>query len=151
MDPLSIAAVGLSFIGKLFAGETANNSAKTRARALAQGAAQDRLESGLDAMVGLEDDERTIASATVAAAANGGGLSNARGVLDDLQRQSIFRARSAIYRGETQARAREREAAVTLQDGENAKTTGLIGATSSLLSGFAQASASSRMAAYGSR
>jgi hypothetical protein len=41
-------------------------------------------------------------------------------VLKDLERQSIFQARSTVYRGETEARNREYDALVAKQEGKDA-------------------------------
>jgi len=119
--PLLIAA-GLSAASSLAGGITANSAARARAKALQAAAVQARNEAGIAAQLGLEDSARTIGSAITMAASGtgGGGTGSATDVLKDLERQSIFQARSTVYRGETEARNREYDALVAKQEGKDA-------------------------------
>lgn len=144
--PLVIAAAGLSAVGKILGGASARSSARARAKANEMQARQALLESGVAAQVGVEADEREIARAATLAAAGGGGFEgSAMRVLDDLSRQSVFRARSSIYRGQAEAQARRYDAKVAKREGDNALFSSIVGAGSSLLSSFA----SSRLGAGG--
>lgn len=146
MDPVTIAlvgAAGLSAIGKLFGGSKASKAAKDRALALEEGARQRLRESGMEASLGLEDDDRLEGTAAVRAAAGGGGglRGSAMDVLADLERQSLFKAKSTIYRGLSEARNMITEAKAERKDGKNAKISSYFSAGGSLLSGFASAAA----------
>lgn len=139
--PLVIAAAGLGALGKIMGGLSARAAARARAKALEQQARQSLMEGGVEAMMGLEADERVIANATVNAAAGGGGLQgSASRVLDDLQRQSVFRARSTIYRAEGEARRARYEGKVAKVEGDNALAGSIVSAGSSLLGAFAKSS-----------
>jgi hypothetical protein len=64
-----------------------------------------RTEGGVAASLAMEEGARARARAATLAAASGGGITgSAQEVLDDLARQQMFRARSAIYSAETDAR-----------------------------------------------
>lgn len=148
--PVGIAAAGLSAVGSLFEGITANSAAKARARQLEMQAQQARQEGGVAAQMGIADDQRMQAHAATLAAANGGGFEgSAMNVLNDLQQQSLFKAKSTVYRAQSQANNADYEASVARQEGKNALISGAIKAGSSLLSGFGQASEAKRAAAAG--
>lgn len=139
---LPIAAAGLSAVGSLFGGASARAAAKARAKALEAAARQAKLEGGVAASQGLQEDERTIAAASTRAAAGGAGLrGSAADVIDDLSRQSMYRARSTLYRATSEARNRLYEAQVARREGQDAFIQGIIGAGASMLGGFGQASA----------
>lgn len=143
--PLIAAAVigsaGLSAVGKILGGIGAKSSAKARARALELGAQMDLNEAGIAAQLGLEEDARVAASLAVNAAAGGGGGlgGSSLRVLNDFGRQSLQKAQSTVYGGQTSAWARRNDASVARAEGANALTTSFFGAGSSLLGGFAQA------------
>lgn len=131
-----IAAAAISSIGKILGGISAKKAAKRRAAQLRQGAQMDLDESGVEAQLALEEDERVGASLAVnAAAGSGGGLrGSALDVLNDLGRQSLGRARAITYRGQTEAWARRNEAREVKKAGSQALTSSIFSAASSFLS-----------------
>jgi len=137
---LAIASAGLGALGKVLGGVGANTAAKSKAKALEASAAMARDEAGVNAQLALSEAERALGRAATVGAASGGGLTgSALNVLDDLSMQGVFNARRAVYEGETEARNRLMEAAVTRQQGKVQLVSGLIGGASSLLGGFASA------------
>lgn len=150
MDPVSIAllaSAGISAIGKVLGGVGGYSAGKAQATALRAGADQARAEAGIEAQLGLEDADRTEGRAATLAAASGGGLTgSALDVLDDLERQSQFRAKAAIYRGEMEARSREYEARVAKRQGAVSLVTGITGAGATALGAFGQAAQQRRLA-----
>ena len=146
--PIALAAAGLSAAGKIFGGITANSAARARARALEDGARQALNEAGVAAQLAIEDDERAMARAVTLAAAGGRGATASR-VLADLERQSVFRARTAAYRGQAEARNKRYDAQVSRAEGRSALIGSFIDAGSSLLSTFAQGAEAKRAAAAG--
>lgn len=134
-------AAGLSAVGKLLGGVAAKSAARRKAQGLRQGATMDLNEAGLNAALGLEDDERVAASlATEAAAGSGGGLGGSAGrVLADLGRQSLMKARLTVYQGQSAAWARLNDAGQVKAEGRNAFTQSLISSGSTLIAGAAKA------------
>lgn len=126
--PLMLIAAGLGAAGKIAGGITARSAAKARARALEDQSRQALAESGIAAMVGMEDDERAIAAATTRAAAGGGTGGSTTRVLADLERQSAQRARGTIYRGQMESRNADYEAKVSLEEGRQALIGSVISA-----------------------
>lgn len=149
--PIGIAAAALGAVGSIVGGIGQNNAAKARARALEMQAQQARNEAGVAAQMGLMDDDRLAGHAATLQAANGGGFSgSAMDVLNDLRQQSIFKAKTTVYRGESQARNDLYEAKVSRQSGTNALISSGVNAASSLLGSFAQAAQLKSLAGAGS-
>lgn len=142
--PLIAAAVigsaGLSAVGKILGGIGKKSAAKRLAQQLEYAAQLDLREAGLEAQLGLEEDERVAASlATYAAQGVGGGLrGSAQAVLADLGRQSLNKARLTAYRGDTAAWARRNDVKQVKFEGSQALTGGILGAGSTLLGAAAQ-------------
>lgn len=135
--PLFLAAAGIGAVKSLVGGITGRSAARARGRALDAAARQARAEGGVAAQMGMEDDARLMARAETMAAAGGGGFGGSTlNVLDDLARQSMFKARSTIYRAEREASNSEYEAKVSRKDGTNAMIGGVLGAASSALTAF---------------
>lgn len=135
--PLLLAAAGIGAVKSLVGGITGNSAARARGRALDAAARQARAESGVAAQMGMEDDARMMARAETMAAAGGGGFGGSTlNVLDDLARQSVFKARSTIYRAEREASNSEYEAKVSRRDGRNAMIGGVLSAAGSALTAF---------------
>lgn len=148
--PLGIAAVGLGAAGQLFEGLTADAAAKARAKHLQMAAQQALDEAGSAVSQGLQEDDRTQGRAAVAAASGDGPASgSAMAVLGDLQQQSLMKAKSTIYRGQTEARSDLYDAQVAKTEGQDALVGSAISAGSSLLGQFGQASEYRRAMAGG--
>jgi hypothetical protein len=138
MDPvtigLTVASAGLKIFGSIFGGSSAKKAANARAKLLEDAAAQDLNESGVNAQIAVEEGDRLQARAATLAAASGGGT--AGGVLDvlqDLQRQSLFEAKAAIYSGMTASRAKHLQANAERKAGKDAFVSSLVNAGSTLL------------------
>lgn len=138
---LPIAAAGLSAIGQISAGKAAKKAAAKKAAALEEGSRQRLRETGIEVSTGLQEDDRTMGTAAVRAAAGGGGglRGSALDVLTDLETQSMAKARNTVYRGWTEARNMILDAQTARQEGKDAYKSSLISAGGSLLGGFAKA------------
>lgn len=133
MDPITIAAA-LASAGKLFEGITAFIGGNDKKRLMQQAADQARQEGSVRANISLADSERAAARAATMAAGGGGGVvGSAIDVLDDLGRQAMFNARSAIYAGESEAQQRLYEGRVAKAEGMKTLITSGVRATSSFL------------------
>lgn len=133
-------SAGLSALGKILGGISAKSAAKRRAQVNEYSAQQALQESGVEEQLALEEDERAGAALAVAAGAGGGGglRGSALGVLSDLGRQSLNRARAIAYRGQTAAWAQRQEAKQTRFQGQQALTQGIAGAGTTLLAAAAK-------------
>jgi hypothetical protein len=140
MAPLVIAAA-LASAGELFKGITAFIGGNDEKRLMQQAADQARQESSVRANISLADAERAAARAATMAAGGGGVTGSAIDVLDDLGRQAMFNARSAIYAGESEAQQRLYEGRVAKAEGVKTLITSGVRATSSFLGATGQASA----------
>lgn len=138
--PLLIAAAGMAAAGKLMQGIGANAAAKSRAKALEVNAQMDLDEAGVAASLGLEEDARAQGRlAVLAGSGSGGGAQgSALNVLDDLQRQSLFKTRSTAYRGQTSAWSRRNDATIARREGKAALISSVFSAGSTVLGAFAQ-------------
>jgi hypothetical protein len=135
MDPFTIAA-GISSVGSLFKGVTSFLSGNAQASAERAAAKQSRAEAGVKSSQALAQGDAVAATAATQAAANGGGLDgSAMNIISSLGQQSMFNARSAIYRGETEARSDLYNANVDKAQGLQGLIGGTIGAAGSMFQG----------------
>lgn len=147
MDPITIAAT-IAAVGKLFKGVTSFLGGNAEARQLKMAADQHRAEAGVRSNIELEQGARVAATAATRAAASGGGVTgSAVDVLADLGRQTMFNARSAIYRGRTQANADLYNADVAKKQGTIDLISSVFDAGSSFLGGVGQSRQLARMSA----
>lgn len=144
MAPI-VAAAALAAAGKLFKGITGFLGKNQEKKYLRQQAQVRRQEAGIESNVALEEGERVAARGAVVAAASGGGTGgSATAVLDDVARQSMFNARSAIYRGESEARNLTYQASVKSAEAKIELISSFVDAGSSFMSQTKQADAARR-------
>ncbi|WP_174301164.1 hypothetical protein [Caulobacter sp. S45] len=138
MDPMELAG-GLSAVGSLFSGATGFFDGQRALQVAKQNYRMELNQSGVAAQEAIGQGDRVEAKAATEAAANGGGLvGSSMGVIQDLSNQSMFNARSVIYRGQTQAAADLYQGEVAKVQGERAAITGAVNADSSLMGGWAK-------------
>ena len=139
MDPFTIAA-GISAAGKLFSGLSGLFGGNSKAKQEEYAAQQARDEAGVAPSQALAQGDAVASRAATQAAANGGGLvGSSIGVIQDLSQKAMFNARSAVYRGETEARAHLYQAKVAKAEGLQSLIGGVLGAAASVAGGVGQA------------
>lgn len=135
--PLAIAAIGFKVLGSIFGAQSAARAARQRAAQYEAAAQQGLDESGVAAQIQLEQGDRLAGKAATLAAASGGGTTgSALNVMDDLARQSMFNARSAIYKGQTQARVDRMAEKAATSAGNDAVVSNLVDAGGTLVGGL---------------
>lgn len=145
MDPFTIAA-GISAVGSLFKGLTSFFGANNQAKAEKNAARQAQAEAGVNSSIALEQGDQVAAQGAVQAAANGGGfVGSALSEIQNLTNQAMFKARSVVYRGATEAQGHLYQAKVLKAQGTNELIGGVLGAAGSAAGGFAQAGANARL------
>jgi hypothetical protein len=141
MDPMTMAAAG----AKVIEGIGSYLNSRTQSDALEAAARQALAEAGIGVQLELEQTDRTTARGATLAAASGGGLTgSALAVIDDVARQGVFNARSAIYEGMAEAGRLKYEAKVTRRQGDLALATSLFSGGSTAMGGFAESRAKAR-------
>lgn len=132
--PVMLAA-GLQAVGSLFGGFGRRQASRARAKALGYAARNARREAGINASIALEDSDRVGArAATLAAASGGGGLQgSALGVIDDLARQGMYRARQTVRDGLSQSIALLQDATTAKRQGDLELFSSVIEAGSTVL------------------
>lgn len=144
-----MAGGGLAAIGELITGFGAYYASKAQAKALRAGEQMAKQEAGVASNIALEEGDRVQARAATLAAASGGGLTgSAMGVLDDLGRQSMYRARQAVYEGVTEAQRLNFQSRVAKKQGQIALVTSIFKAAATF-AGDAGTSAQQAQAAQG--
>lgn len=144
-----MAGGGLAAIGELISGFGSYYASKAQAKALRAGAEMAKQEAGVASNIALEEGDRVQARAATQAAASGGGLTgSAMGVLEDLGRQSMYRARQAVYEGVTEANRLTFQARVAKKQGQIALVTSMFKAAATFM-GDASATAQQVQAAQG--
>jgi hypothetical protein len=137
MDPVTIAMALMAF-GKAFKGITAFLGGKSEQKAAQAAALQAKQEAAVDANIKLDEGERISASAAVAAASGGGGTGSALNILEDLGRQASHNARTAIYRGATEASRYEFQGRKARAEGWRTLISETVDAASSFLGSSGQ-------------
>lgn len=144
MDPMTMAAAA-SAAAKAIEGIGSFLSSRTQSDALEAAAKQALAEAGIGAQLELEQTDRATARGATLAAASGGGLTgSALAVIDDVARQGVFNARSAIYEGVAEADRMKYEAKVARRQGEFALVASLVSGGSTAMGGFAESRAKAR-------
>lgn len=138
MDPMTIAMIamaaakGLKGLMAWIGGKSAQKGAKLAAD-------QARREAQVGADIALLEGDRVSASAAVAAASSGGGLTGSTfDVLEDLGRQASHNARTSIYEGDTKAKRFEYEGRVKRSEGQAALISAVVDAGASFLGSSGQ-------------
>lgn len=138
MDPFTLATAGLSAISSLFSGIMGSNAANAQKQALQNAALQAGEEAGVEAGQKLQQGAQAQAHAAVQGAANGGGfVGSTLGVIGQLGRDAMANARTAAYRGATQIQNDIYQSKVAGDNATNSMISGVVGAGSSLLGGWA--------------
>jgi hypothetical protein len=136
LDPLSLAATGVSVLGSLFGGIFGNNADQQQAQEYRARATQEGEEGGVNADIAFRQGQATAASAAVQAAANGGGLGgSSMGVIQQASNMAYFNARDQAYRGATAAENDRYNAEVASANGTNALIGGVVGAVGGAVGG----------------
>lgn len=139
MDPLSMATAGLGAIGSLFSGFMQSNADKAHAQALRNAAQQADDQAGVNAQEALQQGDETAAHAAVQGAANGGGFTGSTlGIIGSLGQQAMFNARAQVFRGMSEAQDDNYQAKIADANAGNAVISGVIGAGSSVVGGWAK-------------
>lgn len=142
MDPFTIAA-GISAVGSLFKGIGGFFAGNNQAKALKNAARQADAEAGVNAQIALQQGNAIAAKAATQAAANGGGLTGSSlAAIQDLSQKAMFNARTAVYRGMTEAQRDLYQANVAKAQG----MLSLIGSFSPAAAGMANGMAQSDLA-----
>lgn len=142
MDPMSIALLIMAG-SKLLGGIGGFLGGRAKAKALQQAATQARQEGSIKANIALREGDKVAATAAVGAAGGGGGgvVGSSMDVLNQIAQGSMHNARTAIYEGETEARARRYEASVAKTEGTMKLISSVAEAGTSFLSGSADMAA----------
>jgi len=145
MDPITIAA-GISALGSLFKGVSGLFAGNAQAKAEKNAARQADAEAGVNAQIALAQGDQTAAQGAVQAAANGGGfVGSSLAAISDLSRAAMFKARSAVYRGQTEMQAHLYNAKVAKAQGTNDLIGGVIGAAGAAAGGMAGLSSQAKL------
>jgi hypothetical protein len=140
MDPFTIMA-GIGAVGSLFKGLTGFFGGNAQAQEERNAAEEADRQAGVNAQIALQQGDEAAAHGAVAAAANGGGfVGSAIGVIGNLSNQAMYNARQQVYRGQTEAQNDLYGAAVAKTQAWDSLISGGVGAASSIVGGFAQAS-----------
>lgn len=132
MNP-NMAAAAAESVGKIVQGFGTWQMKRAQAAQLKASAKTARVEASQDAQLRADEAERTAARAAVIGAATGGGFGGSfAGSFEQLERAGRFNVRSAIWAGESQAKALEYEAKVAKREGAMALFSAYIGAGGSL-------------------
>ncbi|WP_016745739.1 hypothetical protein [Rhizorhabdus wittichii] len=121
--------------GSIFGGIAANKAAKAEARQMETQAGLERATSQREAMEERRQARLLNSRALAVAAASGGGADDPSVVnlMADIDGEGAYRALTALYEGETEARGLEAQAKARRKEGKNAKIAGFINAGASLL------------------
>lgn len=140
MDPLTLAAGGLSALGGLFKGITGMLAGTAQQKALDYAARQAEDQAGVSAQQQLDQGNQVAARAAAQGAANGGGfVGSTLGLVQDLASRAMFNTRAEIYKGKVQAQNDIYQGQVARAQGLNDMIGGVVDAGSSLVGGFAKA------------
>jgi hypothetical protein len=133
----AVAGTLLSATGSVLGGKATNKASKVEAAALRRQAGQTRASSQREAIEQRRDADLAQSRALALAAAGGGGASDPTvvDIISDLEGEGEYRALTALFNGEEQARGLEDEALAARKAGKNAKTAGIIGGISTVLTG----------------
>lgn len=150
MDPFTLAALAGS-AGKIFGGITSLFGGFSKAQAYRNAATQADAEAGVQAGQALAQGDEAAARGATQSAANGGGfVGSAIDQIAMLSQRSLFNARAAVYRGNTQAQSDLYNAKVAKMQGIQDMIGSLAGAGAQAAGGMGQsAQASAQMKALG--
>lgn len=144
MDPFTITMATMA-IGNLFSGLFGASAARSRAKAEEAAAHQALAEAGVQSQNAILHGDAVEANAATQVAANGGGfVGSSMGVIDQLARQSMFNARVANYRGQTEAQAHMYNAKVDKQDATNQMIGAALSTVAPIVSGAVEKSSQTR-------
>lgn len=145
LAPMMVAATVLSAGSSIMGGNAANRSAQSEASQLEYQAGQQRASSQRAAI----EQRRQAALVNSRLRAVAGGGAGDIGVINmaaDIAGEGEYRALTALYEGNDKAAGMESAAAARRREGKAARTSGYLGAVSSVLSA---AGTSSMLSKYG--
>jgi hypothetical protein len=122
--------------GALLGGINANAAGKAAMRQARMAADQDNAEAALNSMALYRDSQQQAAAGFTQAAGGGGFTGSAVQALNDFNGESLFNQRAQIYKGQTQAAAALYQGEVAKANGQNAMTSSLFNAGSSILGSY---------------
>ena len=133
----AIVGTALSAAGSVLGGKATKKANYAEAAGLERMAGQTRASSQRESIEQRREADLAQSRALALAAAGGGGASDPTvvDIISDLEGEGEYRALTALYNGEEQARGYEDEAKARRKAGKNAKTAGIISGVSTVLSG----------------
>lgn len=138
MSGLSMASTGLGVLGNVFQGVMSLTSGLQQQKQEQAAATQAKQLGGVNANVALLQGDETAARGATQAAANGGTIGGTSlGVIQQASNAAMFNARTAAYRGLSQANADIYQGEVDRDNGINGLLGGLVGAAGTGVSGAA--------------
>lgn len=134
---LAVAGSALQAGGTLVAADARSDALKGEASQLGYLAGQDRASSQRSAYEERRNARLLQSRALAVAGASGGGVSDPTVVnlMARLSGEGEYRALTALYEGEEQARQREAEAKARRKEAKSTKTAGYLSAAGSVLQG----------------
>lgn len=136
---LAIGGTALQAGGTILSADAKSDELRSQAAQLDQMAGQDRA-SGQRTAAEQRRQARLLASTAQArAAASGGGVSDPTvvNILANLSGEGTFRAMTALYEAEEEARSKEMQARAKRKEAKITKRAGYLGAASTILQGGA--------------
>lgn len=139
--PAAVAGTLLSASGTILGSRSEAKALNSQARQYDDMAGNTRATSQRSAREERRQARLASSRGLAVAAASGGGASDPTVVnmMADLEGEGEYRALSAMYEGETQARQYEAEAQARRKEAKNVKRAGLIKGMSTILSGASKA------------
>jgi hypothetical protein len=134
----TIAGTAVSALGQIQAGKAQESAAEYNAQVAKNNASAEMERAGYDAGLIKDEARRTRAAQRAAFAANGleGSTGSPVAVLGDTSGQAEMDILARLYGGKSQATAYGNEARAQIAQGKAAKQASMIGAGTTLLTGF---------------